>query len=355
MPLTHMSEAPAVAARPAASGGPIVEVRNLATHFTTREGVIKAVDGVSFDIRRGKTLCVVGESGSGKSQLARSLMQLVSPPGAIVAGSILLRRADGTTADIAGAVPNGRQMREIRGKEIGLIFQEPMTSLSPVHPIGGQVAETVLLHFPVTQKEARERAIAMLDRVGIPKPADRYKSYPFELSGGMRQRVCIAMALVCHPSLLIADEPTTALDVTTQANILDLIHDLQTDFGMSVMFITHDLGVVAEIADEVMVMYLGKIAETGAVDDIFDDPKHPYTQALLRSIPRLELGKRVRLEQIAGTVPHPFDRPVGCEFSNRCDQMIAGLCDAQEPPDVRLDEVRAVRCFLQRDNAGKRA
>ena len=354
MPLTHTSEAGPVVADAAAIEGPIVEVRNLATHFDTPEGMVKAVDGVSFDIRRGRTLCVVGESGSGKSQLARSIMQLISPPGAIVSGSVLLRRADGTTADIASAAPNGRQMREIRGKEIGLIFQEPMTSLSPVHSIGEQVAETLLLHFPVTQQEARERALAMLDRVGIPKPAERYRNYPFELSGGMRQRVCIAMALVCHPSLLIADEPTTALDVTTQANILDLIRDLQADFGMSVMFITHDLGVVAEIADEVMVMYLGKIAETGAVDDIFDDPRHPYTRALLRSIPRLELGRRTRLEQIEGTVPHPFDRPVGCEFSSRCDQMIAGLCDAHVPPDVRLDNTRLVRCFLQQDKAGNR-
>ncbi len=329
-----------------AANAAIVAVRDLATHFFTPEGVVKAVDGVSFDIPRGRTLCVVGESGSGKSQLARSIMQLVSQPGRIVGGSILLHRADGSTVDIARAKPGGREIRAVRGREIGLIFQEPMTALSPVHTIGEQVAEAVLLHEPVTPREARERAIAMLDKVGIPKPADRFKSYPFELSGGMRQRVCIAMALVCRPSLLIADEPTTALDVTTQANILDLIYGLQADFGMSVMFITHDLGVVAEIADEVLVMYLGKIAELGSVGDIFNAPKHPYTQALLRSIPRLELGRRERLDQISGSVPHPFARPVGCEFSDRCEHAIDGVCDVRPPPTVMLDGGRRVRCFL---------
>jgi len=231
-----------------------------------------------------------------------------------------------------------------------MIFQEPMSALSPVHSIGNQLTEAMLLHMSVSKQEAEARAIEMLNRVGLPKPQDRLKSYPFELSGGMRQRVCIAMALMCKPQLLIADEPTTALDVTTQAEILDLISDLQQEMGMSVMFITHDLGVVAEIADEVVVMYLGKAVERGSVDDIFYEPKHPYTKSLLNSIPKLELGTRHRLEAIRGMVPHPFNRPSGCSFHTRCDEAIAGVCNKIVPQATSLGEGREVRCLLYNDD-----
>ena len=273
----------------------LLELRDLKTHFFTDEGVVKAVDGVSFSIPRGKTLCVVGESGCGKSMMARSILQLVEPPGRIVSGNILFHSSPGESVNLAKLEPRGRAIRQLRGNEIAMIFQEPMTSLSPVHTIGNQIMEAILLHLPVGKKEAQERAAEVLSRVGIPKPKERLSSYTFELSGGMRQRAMIAMALACEPKLLIADEPTTALDVTTQANILDLIKELQEELDMSVMFITHDLGVVAEIADEVVVMYLGTVAEKGDVDDIFHDPKHPYTKALLRSIPKLGTGHRGKL------------------------------------------------------------
>ncbi len=336
-------------ADPVTAPDALISVENLRTHFFTDEGVVKAVDGVTFDVPRGKTLCVVGESGSGKSVTARSLMQLISRPGRVVAGTMIYRPAKGETIDLAKLEPKGKTIRRIRGRDIALIFQEPMTALSPVHTVGNQLMEAIRLHLPPNKKEVRERAIEVLERVGLPKPAERISSYPFELSGGMRQRVAIAIALVCDPELLIADEPTTALDVTTQAVILDLIYDLQQDLGMSVMFITHDLGVVAEIADEVAVMYLGKVVERGDVDSIFHDPKHPYTQALLRSVPSVEVGKRQRLEQIRGMVPHPFDRPHGCSFHTRCDAFMPGVCDRLEPPPEALGKGREVRCLLYSD------
>lgn len=327
----------------------LVELKNVETHFFTDEGVVKSVDGVSFDIPRGKTLCVVGESGSGKSVTARSILRIVDKPGRIVGGQILLHQPDGRAVDITQLDPYGDEIRSVRGKDIAMIFQEPMSALSPVHTIGNQLTEALLLHFPVSKKEAEARAVEMLNKVGLPKPGDRLKSYPFELSGGMRQRVCIAMALMCEPQLLIADEPTTALDVTTQANILDLLSDLQKEMGMSVMFITHDLGVVAEIADDVVVMYLGKAVERGSVDDIFYDPKHPYTKSLLNSIPKLELGTRHRLEAIRGMVPHPFNRPTGCSFHTRCDEIIVGTCNRIVPPPEQLSPGREVRCLLYSD------
>ena len=332
----------------------LLEIKDLHTHFFTDEGVVKAVDGVSFDLPRGKTLCVVGESGSGKSITTRSVLHIVSPPGRIVGGEILLHR-EGQTVDLAKLDARGREIRAIRGKDITMIFQEPMSALSPVHTIGNQLIEAVRLHFPVSKQEAAERCVAMLTRVGLPKPADRMKSYPFELSGGMRQRVCIAMALVCEPKLLIADEPTTALDVTTQAGILDLIRELQQEMGMSVLFITHDLGVVAEIADEVVVMYLGKAVERGSVREIFYDPKHPYTKSLLRSIPKLELGERERLESIRGMVPHPFNRPTGCSFHTRCPDYMRGVCNRFVPPPEYLEGGREVRCLLYSDIDALRA
>ncbi len=323
-----------------------LEVKGLRTQFFTDEGVVKAVDGADFRIRRGKTVCLVGESGCGKSVTARSILQIVDKPGRIVEGEILFHRASGGVVDLTGLSTTGKAMRSIRGKEIAMIFQEPMTSLSPVHKIGNQIIEAIRLHFDVNKKEARARAVDLLNRVGIPNADQRIDSYVFQLSGGMRQRAMIAMALSCRPSLLIADEPTTALDVTTEATILDLIKDLQQDLNMTIMFITHDLGVVAEIADDVVVMYLGKVVERGDVDTIFHDPKHPYTRALHKSIPKLGHADRGRLETIRGMVPHPFARPQGCSFHPRCESFMPGVCDRIDPPVVTLSEDADVRCHL---------
>lgn len=327
----------------------LVEVENLKTHFFTEEGIVRAVNGVSFVIPKGKTVGVVGESGSGKSVTARSIMKLVSPPGRVVDGSIRVRRRDGGIDDVVTLNDHGPRIRSLRGREVAMIFQEPMASLSPVHKIGRQMTEMIELHLQLDKAEARERAIEMLNRVDMPKPTQTFDSYTFELSGGMRQRAMIAMALSCDPSLLIADEPTTALDVTTQATIIDLIMDLSEDFGLAVMFITHDLGVIAEIADEVIVMYLGNVVERGDVDSIFHDPKHPYTRSLLRSIPRLGLEKRHRLEAIRGMVPSPFNRPAGCPFHDRCDEFMPGVCDELVPPPEPLGPGREARCLLYSD------
>ena len=328
---------------------PLLQIRGLKTHFRTRSGEIRAVDGVDLDIRRGQTLCVVGESGSGKSITARSILQIVSSPGRVAGGSMVLNRPGEAPVDLAMLDPRGEAIRRIRGRVIAMIFQEPMNSLSPVHSIGSQLVEKILLHHPVTPREAVDRAAAALDRVGIPDARKRLARYPFELSGGMRQRVMIAMALACEPSLLIADEPTTALDVTTQAVILDLIRDLQAETGMAVMFITHDLGVVAEVADDVAVMYLGRIAERGSVDQIFYDPQHPYTQALLASIPRLgaRRARGTRLAAIQGMVPAPHERPTACPFHTRCDVAVPGLCDVTAPPVTELGGGHRVACHLR--------
>ena len=288
----------------------------------------------------------MGESGCGKSVTARSILGLVDRPGQIVAGSILFVDKAGQTVDLAALDPRSERMRRIRGGEISMIFQEPMASLSPMYTIGAHLVETIRLHMDMDKRTAREHGIEMLRRVGIPRPEQRIDAYSFQLSGGMCQRAMIAMALACGPSLLIADEPTTALDVTTQARILDLIKDLQAQTGMSVLFITHDLGVVAEIADEVVVMYLGTVVERGTVDEIFHDPKHPYTQALLRSIPTIGSGTRQRLTPIRGMVPHPSDRPTGCPYHPRCDQAIAGLCDVADPPTIETSPGHSARCVL---------
>ena len=274
--------------------GIVLEVKDLSTWFETRHETVKAVDHVSMTLRRGRTLCVVGESGSGKSVTARSILNIVPKPGRIVGGQVLLHVstvewAGGKPIDLAALNPRGRRIRSIRGREIAMIFQEPMASLSPVHTIGAQIVEAIRLHRRMSQAEARAYAVEMLDRVKIPRPAQAVDSYPFEFSGGMRQRAMTAMALVCEPKLLIADEPTTALDVTTQAEILDLMKNLQSLYGMALMFITHDMGVVAEIADEVAVMYQGNVVEHGPVNDIFAAPRHPYTQRLLNSVLVLEL------------------------------------------------------------------
>ncbi|OIO88277.1 MAG: dipeptide/oligopeptide/nickel ABC transporter ATP-binding protein [Anaerolineae bacterium CG2_30_64_16] len=326
--------------------GPLLEVQDLQTHFSTDEGVVKAVDGVDFTIRQGETFCLVGESGCGKSVTAFSILQIVQDPGRIVRGSIHLRQDDGQTLDLAAMDPKGRALRRIRGRDIAMIFQEPMTSLSPVHTVGDQISETLRLHAPIDKLQAREQTMAILTRVGIPRPERHFHAYPFQLSGGMRQRVMIAMALICRPSLLIADEPTTALDVTMQAVILDLIKELQGEMGMSVMLITHNLGVVAEVADTVAVMYLGRIVESADVYSLFREPKHPYTTALLRSIPVIGLTKQERLATIRGMVPHPFNRPHGCTFHPRCDHFMPGVCNRSLPPITHLEGGRTVRCFL---------
>ena len=338
----------------------LLEVKNLKTHFFLDEGTVKAVDGVDFSIERGKTLCVVGESGCGKSVTARSILQIVEAPGKVIQGEMLFHRFNQDSGmgeqseviDLAKMNPRGEAIRKIRGKEIAMIFQEPMTSLSPVHTIGHQIGQAILLHTTATKAEARQQTIEVLRLVGIPRPETRVDTYPFQLSGGMRQRAMIAMALSCHPSLLIADEPTTALDVTTQAQIIDLMIQLQKERGMAIQFITHDMGVVAEVADDVVVMYLGLVVERAPVDTIFHNPKHPYTQALLRSIPQIGPRARQRLEVIKGMVPDPYNRPKGCPFHPRCVKRIPGLCDQILPEKVEIAPGHAVRCVLYGGTGG---
>ena len=324
---------------------PMIQIRGLKTHFFTDDGLVKAVEGVDLDIHANRTLCLLGESGCGKSILARSILRIVDAPGRIVAGNILYRAADGRTVDLARARPGSRELRDIRGQDIAMIFQEPMSSLGPIQKIGKQITETILLHRQMSKAEAKEEAIDMLARVGIPRPAERFEAYPFELSGGMRLRAMIAMALCCQPRLLIADEPTTALDVTTQAQILDLIAELKEEFQMAVMLITHDLGVVAEVAEDVAVMYMGKIVEKSDVYGLFESPRHPYTQALLESVPRIGMTGRARLPAIQGMVSHPLARPSGCTFRTRCRHFMEGTCDRREPALKPVGEAE-VACFL---------
>ena len=330
---------------------PLLSVRNLKTYFAQDEGTVKAVDGVNLDLYPGATLGIVGESGCGKSVTARSILRIVDRPGRIVEGEIQFRRptangGPGVTVDLARLDSNGSQMRSIRGAEIALIFQEPMSSFSPVHTVGNQIIEAILLHQKLSRREARDRAIDMLKRVGVSSPEERVDQLSNQLSGGLRQRAMIAMALSCHPTLLIADEPTTALDVTTQTQILELMRRLQREDGMAIMLITHDLGVVAEMATDVAVMYLGRVVEQAPVDAIFHAPRHPYTRALLRSIPRMRSRSRERLTPIAGAVPHPYDRPTGCPFHPRCAEFMAGRCDREAPVLKSVGDRHAVSCFL---------
>jgi oligopeptide/dipeptide ABC transporter ATP-binding protein len=336
----------------------LLEVRNLKTHFQLDQGIVRAVNGVNFTVKRGQTVGLVGESGCGKSVLARSILRIVPPPGEIVEGEILFHRAGGfrggngaapahDVIDLATLDPKGPAIRSIRGADISMVFQEPMTSLSPVHTIGNQINEVITLHQKVSEQEARKRAIDMLAKVGMPHPSRTIDRYSHELSGGMRQRAMIAMALSCHPALLIADEPTTALDVTTEAQILTLMRNLQKELGMAIMFITHNLGVIAQMAESVVVMYMGKVVEEASVDSIFYNPKHPYTRALLQSIPRLgqkQAGKR--LASIKGMVPDPYSIPKGCPFHPRCSEMKAGICDTVVPPYVEVEPGHKVRCVL---------
>ncbi len=328
----------------------LLDVKDLHTQFFLDEGTVKAVNGVSLSIPQGKTVGIVGESGCGKSVTAYSILQLVQHPGRIVEGRIVLRRGNGngqtTPVDVTALKPKDPLLRQIRGGDIAMIFQEPMTSLSMMHTIGFQIMEAVKIHLKLGENAARDRAIEVLGHVGIPNPQQRVDAYPFQLSGGLRQRAMIAMALSCNPKLLIADEPTTALDVTTQAQILDLMLKLQQEFGMAVMLITHDLGVVAEVCDDVVVMYLGQEVEQAGVDALFYDPLHPYTRALLKSIPRLGHSMEGRLNPITGSVPDPYHRPAGCPFHPRCEQLIAGQCDTHVPPLIRRNDGRVVRCWL---------
>ena len=327
---------------------PLISVKNLRTHYPTDEGLVKAVDGVSFDIYPGQTLGLVGESGCGKSTVGRSILQILDSPGEIVEGEILWQNESGSgNTDLTQLSNNSGSIRSVRGNDIALVFQEPMTSFSPVHTIGAQIVEPIRLHMNLTNKEAEERAIDLLGMVGIPNPEQRYSEYSFQLSGGLRQRAMIAMALSCEPRLLIADEPTTALDVTTQAQIMELLRDLQKKNGMAIMLITHNLGVIAEMADEVVVMYLGRSAESGPVDDLFHNSQHPYTQGLLRSIPSVYSKDVERLPSIEGWIPHPFNRPSGCTFRPRCPSFIEGTCDANVPVfQLKEGTSQNVACFL---------
>src|SRR4029077_1680392 len=296
-------------AGPDAKAPPILEVRELRTYFFQDEGTVKAVDGAGLSVYAGKTLGIVGESGCGKSVTARSILRIVERPGRVVSGEILLRDRDGRERDLARLDAESREMREVRGGDIALIFQEPMTSFSPVHTVGSQMIETIRLHHELDKKAAREKAIEMFGLVGIPRPERRIDEYAFQLSGGLRQRAMIALALSCAPRILIADEPTTALDVTTQAQILSLLARLQQREGMAIILITHNLGVVAEMCDQVAVMYLGRVVEQGPVDAIFHAPRHPYTRALLRSIPSIHAPVRTKLPAISGSLPHPHPAP----------------------------------------------
>ncbi len=319
----------------------LVEIKDLYTYFYTEDGVVPAVDGVSMHINQGETLGVVGESGCGKSVTALSVMRLIPrPPGKIESGSITFE--DREILELSEA-----QMRKIRGNDIAMIFQEPMTSLNPVYTVGDQIAEAIELHQGLSHRQAIEKAVDMLRQVGIPLPEQRVREYPHQMSGGMRQRVMIGMALSCNPKLLIADEPTTALDVTIQAQILELMKKLKRDFGTAIMLITHDLGVIAEMAERVVVMYAGKIVEEGEAGALFADPTHPYTEGLLNSIPRMD-AKKGRLHVIEGVVPNPLYMPEGCRFNPRCPKAM-DLCREQEPPLIELRPGRRVACWLHTD------
>ena len=326
---------------------PILSIDDMSIVFTSPdEAPIEAVRQVDLTLTPGKTLALVGESGCGKSVTARAVLRLLEANAQIQRGHILFHPKGEATTDIAQLKPNSLALRAIRGNRIAMIFQEPMSSLSPVHTIGDQIDEMLVIHEGLKGKQARERTVALLDKVGIPGARERADAYPFQLSGGLRQRAMIAMALACTPDILIADEPTTALDVTTQAQILDLLAQLQADFGMAMLFITHDLGVVAEIADEVAVMYLGDVVEQGSVFDVFAQPRHPYTQALMNSIPKLaRKADRVRLSPIKGTVPAPKDRPVGCAFTSRCPYAFEP-CATIRPERTMVGKNHHARCHL---------
>ncbi len=325
---------------------PILTIMDLQVAFHLDEGVLRAVDGVSLVIPRGRTLALVGESGCGKSVTAQAVLRLISPPGRITGGAITLHR-DGGDVELTALDDDGDTIRAIRGREIAIIFQEPMTALSPVHCVGDQIVEAIRLHAKISGREARARAIRLLERVRIPDAARRFRQYPHEMSGGLRQRALIAMALCCRAPLLIADEPTTALDVTIQAQVLALLRELQDEFGMALLLITHDLGVVAEMAHAVAVMYLGRIVEQAPVEQLFAAPSHPYTRALLHSLPGVGERKTV-LQVIAGAIPEPFQCIAGCPFHPRCAEAVPGLCDVGAPPPLcDTTPAHRVACLLR--------
>lgn len=334
---------------------PLLQVRDLRVAFRLDEGTVRAVDGLSFDVFPGKVLGIVGESGCGKSVTMRAILRLIDPPGRITGGRILYRQ-DVDPIDLAQLRPRGRVMRALRGAEIALIPQEPMAAFSPVHTIGDQIIEAIRLHArqagrAVRRDQARAMTVELLRDVGISSPESRVGTYAWQLSGGLRQRAMIAMALSCRPRLLIADEPTTAIDVTTQAQILALLRELQTKYQTAIIFITHDLGVIAQMADHVVVMYLGRVMEEGPVEDIFHAPRHPYTKALLRSIPSLHPETRTPLPVISGALPHPFNRPSGCPFHPRCDDVIPERCATAVPALQASGPRQAVSCFRVSDVA----
>jgi oligopeptide transport system ATP-binding protein len=318
---------------------PLLEVRNLITRFYTLDGVVHAVNGISYTLKEGEMLGIVGESACGKSVSVLSVMGLIpEPPGKIAAGQVLYREQDLLKLD-------GRQMERIRGREISMVFQDPMTSLNPVLTIGRQIGEALIVHLGISEEDARQRTVELLDMVGIPQPADRYDDYPHQFSGGMRQRTMIAMALACNPSILIADEPTTALDVTIQAQIIELVKTLRNQLGMAVIWITHDLAVIAELADRVVVMYAGFIVEEAGIDTLFEDPRHPYTLALLRSLPRVDLSSDERLTTIPGFPPDGFNFPADCPFTPRCTYAIE-RCHMENPTlqEIALDH--SIACWI---------
>ena len=321
---------------------PIITVENLKTYFYTNQRCNHAINGVSFTINKGKTLCVVGESGCGKSVTASSIMQLLPRLSRIEEGSITYHSEDGDV-EIEKLPKNGKVMRQIRGKDIAMIFQDPMTALNPVYTVGYQIMENILCHDKVTKKEAKSRTLKLLTDMGIPYPEQRINEYPHQFSGGMRQRAMIAMAMSCSPKVLIADEPTTALDVTIQAQIFELMDKLKKDHDTAILLITHDMGVVSELADDVAVMYMGNIIECGNVRDVLKSPAHPYTEALLKSIPILGKGRNQDLNPIKGSTPDPFDRPKGCQFSPRCNY----FCEEcnEMPPEVEITSTHKVRCL----------
>ncbi len=324
----------------------LLQVKDLKTYFYTETGVVRAVDGVSFNIRRGEIVGMLGESGCGKSVTGYSILHLISAPGKIVGGEILLHRAQGDVIDLLKFDARGDEIRQVRGRDIAMVFQEPMTALDPLFTVGDQIMETLLVHENISKKAAAAKAVELLDHVRMPEPRQAVEKYPHQLSGGMRQRVVIALALACSPKLLIADEPTTALDVTTEAQILELMRDLQREMGMAILFITHDLGIIAEMADSAVVMYLGSVVEQADIKTLFNHPKHPYTQALYQSIPKLGESKRERLETISGMVPPPYNLPKGCKFHPRCPHFMPGICDAAEPPLLEAEAGHGVRCYL---------
>ncbi|MEI3309869.1 ABC transporter ATP-binding protein [Eggerthella lenta] len=322
----------------------LLSVKNLSTEFPVKKGIVRAVEDVSFDVDQGQILAIVGESGSGKSVTSLSIMGLLAEPGHVAGGSMEFEGKDLATL-------SEKQYRELRGNDMAMIFQEPMTSLNPVYRVGNQIVEAIRTHEKVSKAEAKARAVDLLRKVGIPSPEARINDYPHQMSGGMRQRVMIAMALACNPKLLIADEPTTALDVTIQAQILDLLRRLRDDTGMAVLLITHDLGVVSETADRVVVMYCGQVVEEAEVRTLFDHPMHPYTLGLLKSIPRLEDDDSKRLYMIKGMVPNPLEMPPGCHFSDRCDSCM-DICRTKVPELVDVDGHK-VRCFLYESADGE--